>query len=307
MSALLIPALARVAPHLGLVDVGGEGDLKIHQRSIPLVGGLALAAAVGAALTFVGGLPRSASALGLAVALVMGIVDDRHHLPPGVRLVLQGVCGLAIAAGYEAGLAAGIVILTVAVMNGVNLLDGQDALAGGVVAIALLGMLGVGAAPGGTNDLVAAAVGGIAGFLLWNRPPARVFLGSGGAYALGALLVVVAAPRWTSMWTMVGLAACMTLPLYEVVATLLRRSLAPRKMFHGDRDHSYDVLARRLGRLRTTICFWALGALCAGLGIGIAQLQGIVAGFLTAGLIAGLGVGSWWHIRAARRPEPETR
>jgi hypothetical protein len=85
-------------------------------------------------------------------------------------------------------------LLVVVCANAVNIIDGQDGLAGGLAVVAALAVSVLVSAAGlSTVALTALAVAGaLVGFLVWNRPPARIFLGNGGAYGVGALLGILA-------------------------------------------------------------------------------------------------------------------
>ena len=130
----------------------------------------------------------------IAMATATGLLDDVRALPPLTRVVLQAAAGGGTARHRGArwsrsvGLGgAGLVLVTVAAVNAVNMLDGQDGLAPGLVAIAGVGLSLLGSG-GAAAAAPLAAAGAALGFLPWNHPPARVFLGDAGAYALGVLL-----------------------------------------------------------------------------------------------------------------------
>ena len=84
-----------------------------------------------------------------------------------------------------------VVAVTVLLINGVNLMDGLDMLAGGVAAVAALAFAVLLRGPG--RQLAVALAAALAGFLVFNRPPARVYLGDGGSYLLGTALAVLLA------------------------------------------------------------------------------------------------------------------
>src|SRR5688500_5099642 len=201
LGLLLTPLAIRAARAAGLVDRPGH-PLKIHSRPVPVLGGLSVVAATFAALTVVPGALGAAAIAGVVVALALGLLDDVRPLDTRVHLLLQLAAGAAVALGGveldplgPAGWL-GAVALTVVCMNAVNLVDGQDGLAGGLAAIAALGLATVVAIAGGDPAEYAtglALAGSLTAFLAWNRPPARVFLGNGGAYAVGVLLAVLVA------------------------------------------------------------------------------------------------------------------
>ena len=281
LAVVLTPTAARLARRLSLVDtpsVAGEvrddAGLKIHARPIPVLGGAAVVAAVFGAGWLLGkSVPASVTAAAI-VALGAGIADDAKPLPPWVRVQFQILAGLVLAAG---GLRVGpegavgvvaLVVLTVACANAVNLVDGQDGLAAGLGAIAAVG-LGL-LAGGQAETLGFATAGALSGFLVWNRPPARIFLGNGGAYATGVFLAALSAmvTQAGGMRGMFAAASCLALFAFELVTTVARRLLAGVPLTEGDRRHGYDLLAIRLGgRTRSTLALWAIGAVTAAVGL----------------------------------------
>jgi UDP-GlcNAc:undecaprenyl-phosphate GlcNAc-1-phosphate transferase len=260
---------------LGFVD--RPGPLAIHTRPVSLLGGIAVAAAALGAAALAGRGPPAAAVAAIAVALLVGSFDDAGHLPVWLRLLGQaGAGGLLVLAGLRLtpfgpldGVA--LVVLVVLLTNAVNILDGQDGLAGGLAAIAAAGLVGVsGWVPGEPAvTLGLGLIGALLAFLVWNLPRARVFLGNGGSYAVGAVLAVPVAAVSREGWP--GLAAatlCLGVFAFELLYTVVRRLRSGRPVTAGDRDHSYDSLATRLGsRPRSTMAFWAVGAAAAGLGL----------------------------------------
>ena len=177
-----------------------------------------------------------------------------------------------------------LVLATVACCNAVNMMDGQDGLAPGLGAIAGLGLAGLAVGSGTSSALGLAVAGASLGFLVWNRPPARTFLGDGGAYALGVLLVAAAAPAAADWPALLGVVLCLALFVIELTSTVLRRLLAASPALRGDRDHTYDRLAAALGsRSRSTLVVCGIGGILALLGQPVAHLHIPLAALLTVG------------------------
>lgn len=292
VSVALMPLAVRLGPITGLVDRPGPGGLKIHASPVSVVGG---PAAIVAALVALG--VRDALTAGLVVgvclAMATGVVDDVKVLPPWPRVALTGISGaIAASGGMGDDVVFSIVIgaiLGIACTNAVNIVDGQDGLAGGLSCIAALSMGFAAYAldlPSGLT-LGLATSGGLIGFLWWNRPPARVFLGNGGAYGVGILLaaqaivLVASGPRG-----FMAAALCLGPFAFELLLTAVRRTLVRTPVVIGDRLHSYDLLADRIGsRSRATIGLWLIGGACGGAGFASAVLP------LAAGaIIASVGV-----------------
>jgi len=145
-----------------------------------------------------------------------------------------------------------VTVVTVILVNGVNFLDGLDGLAAGVLAVVTLTFAFLLHHAG--RDLAAAGLGALVGFLLWNRPPARVYLGDAGAYLLGTLAAVLLTWTWApgrSTATGVAGLVVVAVPVAEVVFAVVRRARAGQSVTSGDRRHPYDLIVAR-GRARNT-------------------------------------------------------
>jgi UDP-GlcNAc:undecaprenyl-phosphate GlcNAc-1-phosphate transferase len=277
------PVCRRVAIRLGIVD--RPGPLKTHRAPVPYLGGVAV---------FLGLLvgPIEADRLALllpyAAALGLGVLDDGWDLTARGRLGAEVVIGVLAAVVVPGSLlvAAGTGVLVVVLLNAVNLLDGQDGLAAGasLVSAAAFAILGGDAEPVGL-----ALAGALGAFLVFNAPPARMYLGDGGAYLVGTVLATLPALTGdgTTDWSVwIATPLIVGLPLADTVIAVLRRSRARRPLFAGDRSHVYDQLVDRGWRVETStaLCVVVQGALAA---IGV-----LVAGISVAAaiVVAGLGV-----------------
>ena len=293
VAGCLTPLVAALALRLGLVDRPSEtavtvgspaSDLKIHDRAIPLAGGFAVVTGALVAVTVVGAWDAWLVAAA-TLALAVGTVDDARSLPPWIRVRFLLLAGIAlVAGGWEVeplgvlGPAATVAVAVVCA-NGVNLIDGQDGLAAGVGTASALGLATCVVLTGdlGAAALPLACAGAVAGFAIWNVPPARVFLGNGGAYAVGVLLAAsVSVLTEVASWTgLVAAACCLAVPAYEVAATIVRRALAGASLTTGDRDHSYDVLAARWGsRSRATVAMVVAAIAGSTLGVLVVSFRG---------------------------------
>lgn len=296
-SAAAMPVFLVAGRAAGLVDRPSGDGLKIHARPVPLTGGVAVAIGVVAGLPTAGPVPWWLPAA-IALALAVGIVDDARSLPPWVRVVVQASAGVLLVGGglrpEPLGVLAGVGVILVALActNAVNLMDGQDGLAGGLAAVAAAGFVML--APGTEDRSLALAVcGALAAFLLWNRPPARVFLGNGGAYAVGVMLAVLASRTARSHWpSLLAAAVCLGPFAFELVSTVLRRSLRGRSLSMGDRGHAYDLAAELLGgRTRSTVLFLIVGAISIPVAVGVSRSALAVALVATAAYAGALALG----------------
>jgi UDP-GlcNAc:undecaprenyl-phosphate GlcNAc-1-phosphate transferase len=196
---------------------------------------------------------------------------------------------------------AAVVLAVPVVANAVNVTDGQDGLAGGLAGLAAVGIWAIASIDGASTPLGLALAAALAAFLVWNRPPASVFLGDGGAYGVGVLLVVLAAEASTSVRGLLGVIVCLGVFALELGSTVVRRGLVGTTV--GDRAHLYDLLARRLrGRERSTLAMVLAAAAVAGIGWLCARLPvGLGAAVLAVGLAAGaLAVRALWRSQGVR-------
>ena len=245
LALVATPAAAALARRVGLLD--RPGPLKVQTRPVPYLGGLAVlvAAAPGVAIA------RPAWLVPLALALVLGTVDDARTLPPRLRLAGEVVVGLVAGALVPTGMsqpwaALATALVVVVLINAVNLIDGLDALAAGV---SLASAIGFAIALDGDDRTVALALAGaLAGFLVYNRPPARIYLGDGGSYLLGTALAALLVSVWRperDLELSLGAVLFVAFPVAEVAFAVLRRARARVPLFAGDRGHLYDQMGQR--------------------------------------------------------------
>jgi len=256
------PLAARLATHVGLLD--RPGPLKPHTRATPYLGGLGVAAGVGLGAAVV--MPWLLVQAGMALAL--GTADDVRPLPPALRVLGELAIGLALAAVVSTRVgAAGYVLVpaaTLALINGFNLLDGLDALCGAVALAAAIGFSAL--LTGDPRTLALALAATMAAFLIFNRPPAKVYLGDGGAYLVAVVVTALLACAWSpaqSRSTGIAALAVVALPVVEVVLALFRRVRSGSSLVAGDRDHPYDVLVRSGWSIRRTVSAYMLAELAA--------------------------------------------
>ena len=286
VAVIATPIAAWIATRAGLVDE--PGPLKVHTRAVPYLGGVAvLVALVG---PIAGTRPSLLVPLGLACAL--GLVDDAAGLRPSVRLAAE--TGIGVSAAFAVGhhdvgrVVLGVVVVVVLV-NALNLLDGLDGLAAGVTIASAMGFYVVLAGAGAT--LALALAGAAAGFLVWNAPPARVYLGDAGSYLLGtalAMLFLYAAQYPAEVVS--GACLFLAVPVADTAIAILRRFRAQRPLLQGDRGHVYDQLVDRgWSAPRAVVTCVAAQAALTGAGIAIAQLSGPTAVVVTVATVAIVG------------------
>ena len=272
-SAIGVWCVRKISIRAGLYDP--PGPLKIHTGPIPRIGGVGiflgfLVAAASSHSTF------SSNDLLLLAAMVLiwaaGLADDLRELSPALRFVLQCMAGLMV---YGSGLglasrgsslagAAVSCLVVVAYINAFNFLDGSDGLAGGIAAV-----IGLGFSALGHND-PALVIAGLAlaaaalGFLVFNFPPARIFMGDSGSTILGfviALLVLRYAGAGTtfSAQRLGSALVLLALPTGDFIFAILRRLWRRQSPWIGDRSHFFDLLLQRgWSPKRVALCSYAI-------------------------------------------------
>lgn len=307
VTTALTPVAIRVARRAGIVD--RPGALKVQEVPVAYLGGVAVLGGLLAAL-----LPRVGAGrllVPLVLATLLGLADDLVDLDARLRLTCEVAIGVVAAFLVPAGpgvvghLVTGAAV--VGLLNAVNLLDGLDGLAGGVAAVAATGFALLGPGP---RPLALALLGALLGFLLYNRPPARIYLGDAGAYLVGTALALLcatsldAAPR-AATWA--ALPLLVAVPVTDTAVAILRRRLAGRPLFTGDRSHLYDQLVDRgTTRPGAVLALVAVQVVLTGLGLVAARLPGPLAWtvlLVTAGILAVLVVGRGFLTPDGSSPE----
>jgi UDP-GlcNAc:undecaprenyl-phosphate GlcNAc-1-phosphate transferase len=245
---------------------------------------------------------RPSTAVALAMLLCMaalhavGVLDDRRGLGPMPKLVVQIATAAVMTIWFDVRLLTLIggvpsVIVTIAwivvVTNAINFIDNMDGLAGGVSAIAA-GLFMV-AAMVNHQWFIAATLalllGALVGFLAFNFPPARIFMGDGGSLVVGFLLAVLTAR--TTFYDPEGGASAigtawygvfmplvvLAIPLYDFVSVTLIRLSQGRSPLVGDQQHfSHRLVQRGLSTRGAVVVIWGLTAVTGIGGVSLGRL-----------------------------------
>lgn len=330
-SALLSGMLSRYRGRFALLDKPNERSL--HSRLTPRAGGLAILAGlvIGACLTWrVWWFPGMGMAiLGLSLVVAVSFADDIRPLPVWLRFpvhfaaaaLLVRVAGfhpaLRLLPGVEWGgpswlLQLFCVLLTAWLVNLYNFMDGMDGFAGGMAVfgfgtLALLGYLA-----GSPAYAIAAAVvaAGAGGFLPFNFPPARLFMGDVGASSLGflAAFFILLGERLRLFPLWLGLVVFSPF-VVDATWTLGRRALKGHIPWRAHREHFYQRLVQAgWSHRRTTLLSYLLMlncSACAVLAFGSSArgVQGLLLGWLAAVYLAIIA-----YVNAReRRPLPKLK
>jgi UDP-GlcNAc:undecaprenyl-phosphate GlcNAc-1-phosphate transferase len=263
----LTPLLVRLAPRIGGIDEGGDRP-RVHTQPVPRIGGVAIVTGILVPAAFFVDLsgPYRGILLGTLLVALLGLADDLRGMSPGVKFL--AVCAIALipVAGYgillegfslplfgahEFGwLAYTITILWIAaIANLVNLIDGMDALASGIVSIAAFSFALLAASFGRADAaiLAAAICGATLAFLRHNYHPAKIFMGDSGSLALGFLLATVAVEGVLKTAATIALVApllVLAVPILDTSFVVLKRLKYGRSPFAADQNHFYHRFMR---------------------------------------------------------------
>ncbi|MGI6737392.1 MAG: glycosyltransferase family 4 protein [Anaerovoracaceae bacterium] len=286
------PLTIRLARATGAMDVPRD-DRRMHHRVIPRIGGLAIF--IGVSLAFYlavrlgycdpgrHDIPRE-RLYGLlfssALMYLLGMIDDYLDLPAWVKLLGQiGVATVAFCFGVQLTFIAsffgrttftGVVcyLLTilwiVGVTNTINLVDGLDGLAAGIVAIASFCIAYVAYIFGyyAICFPLLAVAGGCLGFLPWNFSPAKTFMGDGGSLYLGFMIASLSLLQPVKSTTVVAVimpSLVLSLPILDTFFAIVRRLVNHKPIMQADNGHLHHRLMRAgLGQRRTVLCMYGV-------------------------------------------------
>ncbi len=309
LALVATPLVAAFARRHGALDL--PQGRKHHGVPVPLLGGVAVFGAAGLALAIgapfsppirgglLGAGSLSALAIGTAAMVALGTWDDLRDLTASQKLFGQlAIASLTWALGFRCGeveLFGGWVVsdaapisfaITVAwiiaVTNAFNLIDGIDGLTTGIGITASLVIFTLASHHGATVPVIAALAlsGALAGFLRFNLPPARIFLGDGGALAIGyvtAVTSLASTQKGPTALVLIVPVVAIGLPLIDTLVAVLRRlrghlhargigALSPlavaRAVMAADRGHIHHLLLRSGWSVRRIlVVLYALSAL----------------------------------------------
>ena len=295
VTVVLTPVVRFIAVRQGWVSKPTE--TRWGRRAVARLGGSAMFAGVLAASSLLGShSPFSLFMLGgIVLVFLLGFVDDVHRLPPYTKLVAQLLIGCFVVLGgirlqavSWAWLSIPISVLWfVLIINAFNLLDNMDGLAAGVGAIAAA-FCAVHAALSSQWPVVALAAalcGSCLGFLCFNFPPAKIYMGDSGSHLLGfslAALSLLGAGRHSTQLLSVLLlpTAVLAVPIFDTCFVTVQRLLHRQHPFIGGTDHvSHRLAILGLSTRQTVLVLYGLSASLGGLSVltvWLTPLQGVV-------------------------------
>ena len=301
-TAGLTGAIIRLSHHQGWLDY--PDTRKRHPRPVPRLGGVAIFIVFWGLILLVRFWQPNLLAIfgpdalviftGALVIFLLGLFDDFHPIRARGKLAVQVLVGgllwlgglgieqlwIPTVGGVGLGWASLPVTLIwfILLVNAVNIIDGLDSLAGGVSLIGLASVLVIGVRTDVPDAVFLAVIltGSLAGFLYFNRPPARVFLGDCGSLSLGYFFAVLALwlpiKRYTVVAVYVPILA-MLVPLAESAWSILRRTARRTKPTTPDRGHlHFRLIEHGFSENGVRLLFYGLSAV--GFGFSLATAYG---------------------------------
>jgi UDP-GlcNAc:undecaprenyl-phosphate GlcNAc-1-phosphate transferase len=284
---LVVSLVLKAAVRTKLFQRGGDFH-HTHQKPVPRLGGLALAAAFIGIEVFIAAIYpeyRARAHEGEVVLIsslamfALGFWDDLKPLGAKRKLIGQILIAAAVCAWgigiqrFKIPFTATIIDLggwgclitvlwLVGMTNLINLIDGVDGLAGGICLMLMALLAYVGHQSGSFELLTSGMAGALLGFLCFNFPPARIYLGDGGAYFLGfqiGLFAILSSNKGTVLAALAAPLFVLGLPIIDTALAILRRGLRGLPIFRADRRHiHHHLLEMGLSRRRVVLYFYAV-------------------------------------------------
>ena len=291
LAGVLTWPVRKIAIAIGAMDKPTL-DRKTQKEPIPYLGGVAIASSI-TILTFAAVIksnntqatfPLAAMLLFPAIFLgFVGLVDDLRTLQPMPRLIIQTVTAIivsifliktdTVAIHFDSTILDELIMIfwIIGICNSINFFDNLDGGAAGTVAVSSLGIAAIALGEGQelVGSLAIVTAGSTLGFLMWNKSPAKIYIGDAGALFLGIIVSVLTirlnpgiAPQWSSIALLPMLLAVPILDTCVAVFSRIKRGISPAT---GGKDHlSHRLMRKGLSKRNTAFALWAMQGLFVG-------------------------------------------
>ena len=285
LTTFLTPLARNLAVKIGMVDKPNQSH-KTHAKPVPYLGGVAIAistTAVVYAASLLAEFPSSTFLLAstiLVPALMMfivGLIDDYKQLSPWPRFLAQNLIGFIVAVilistntlGAPTGYLIFDLLVTllwiVGLTNSINFFDNIDGGASGTVAISAVTLTLLGFINGQYLVAAMAAVlaGSTLGFLAWNKPPARIYMGDAGSLFLGTLIAALSirldSPSDHQFDGLLIIFFLLAMPVLDTTIVFFHRIKIGKSPFEGGRDHlSHRLITLGINRRFAVMILWSM-------------------------------------------------
>lgn len=280
------PISIKLAPKIGAMDVPND-KRRVHNKPMPRFGGMGIYVAIMIGLLIYAskeeGIP--AAMVGCTLIYILGVIDDLRGMKPIVKFAGQTVAAIVVYAmglriefitNYfgegvqDFGMVACFIITVlwlVAITNAVNLIDGLDGLAAGIVAISALSIGYVAYIHGEYISTIGMMViaGSCLGFLPYNFHPAKTFMGDGGSQLLGFAIAALSVMGTVKSATLVAVAIpalVLGLPIFDTLLAIVRRVLRHQSIGTADKEHLHHrIMKAGFGQRRAVLLMYSVSGI----------------------------------------------
>ncbi len=274
VSFLTYPLARYIAFKFNILDIPNKR--KVHNSLVPRTGGIQIFAGVVAGLLLFKNTTLLSPVIIAAFIFILGLIEDKRRLTPVLRLSIMAViAALCILKGNTIALDLGIVALPfwagvlfsifaiVGLINAFNMMDGLNGLGGGLSVISLFffAYLSYYYQDIELLTLILMLISAVLGFLVFNFPSGKIFMGDNGSYFTGMMVAVIAIATVSrnpeiSPWTSLLL---IYVPVFETLFSIYRRRHNGKHPFKADKRHLHHILKRRYkSDVRVIFVIWAL-------------------------------------------------
>jgi UDP-GlcNAc:undecaprenyl-phosphate GlcNAc-1-phosphate transferase len=313
MSLIATPIVRKLAFKIGAVDVPKD-DRRVHKKAMPLMGGLAIFAAVIVSVLIFLPLDKTTFSIliGGTLIVISGIIDDLKDMSPKVKLLFQILAGVVLILGgikvdfitnpftsnssllYLRWLSIPITMFwVVGITNTLNLIDGLDGLAAGVAMISSVSLMLVASKFGYEEITILSAIvaGACLGFLPFNFNPAKIFMGDTGALFLGFMLAAISIEGvMKSVATIAVIVPILILgvPIFDTTFAIFRRLLNGQSIMAADKGHLHHrLLNKGFSQKKTVLILYGISSIFGLFAVLIAKANSRQAVYLSVALFIG--------------------
>lgn len=267
VSVILVPIIRKLANYIGALDIPNER--KIHNKPIPRLGGLAIYGAFLVGYMLYGEITTQMLSIliGSFIILLIGVFDDVKPIRARYKFLVQIIAALVVVIygqiyfteitflGFKLEFNLYIsyilsVFFIVAISNAINLIDGLDGLAGGISSIYFLtiGIIAIVLNKLGGLDIILSFImlGSTLGYLLYNFPPASIYMGDSGSLFLGFMISVIALLGFkvATLTSLVIPITTLAIPIFDTVLAIFRRLIKGENIGTPDKEHFHHQLLK---------------------------------------------------------------
>lgn len=266
-SVILVPICKKIAHHIGAIDIPNER--KIHKDPMPRLGGLAIFISFLLGYILYGEITTQMLSIliGSFIIILIGIFDDVKPIRARYKFLVQIIAALIVVIygqvfftevtflgiHLQFNLLISYILSTffiVAISNAINLIDGLDGLAGGISTIYFLTIsiiaIVLGKVVGLDFILSLIMLGATLGFLVYNFPPAKIFMGDSGSLFLGFMISIIALMSFkvATLTSLVIPIVILAIPIFDTLLAILRRLLKGENIGTPDKEHFHHQLLK---------------------------------------------------------------